>query len=209
MSSDDLIQQYADIHATKVYGNTSVKNARFIRPAIKLLRPSSVIDFGCGQSLLIDQLGLDYPVETRRYDPAIPAYREKPTGVYDLLINVDVLEHIPEQDLDPIVEEMRSLCKDAIIIVDTIPAKLILPNGQNAHATIKPKAWWADKLGRHFPHLVPITVARSWRAAFRTWNHTPEQQAAFRKMRLSEDVAHYLAKAGHLASHLTGRKAGS
>lgn len=209
MADETLIRQYADIHASKVYGNTSVKNARFLRPDVKLLRPASIIDFGCGQSLLLDQLGLDYPVERRRYDPAIPAHSERPSGVYDLLINVDVLEHIPEADLDPIIEEMRSLCRNAILIVDTIAARQVLPNGDNAHATIRPKTWWAQTLGRHFPHLVPIRVARSWRAAFRTWDHTPEQAAEFRRMRRAEDIAHYRAKAKAIAGRLLpGRAAG-
>ncbi len=205
MTNKSLIDYYADIHAGRAYGNTSVRNGRFLRPDIKLLRPASIIDYGCGQSRLLDQLELDYPVETRRYDPAIPAFSKKPEGVFDLLINVDVLEHIPEPDLDPVIEEMRSLCRNAILIVDTIPAKLILPNGENAHATIKPKDWWAQKLGRHFPHLVPIKVARSWRAAFRTWDHTLEEEAAFRKMRRVEDLFYYRERVRYLAGRLVGK----
>lgn len=188
MADEKLIKMYADIHATTEYGNSSVKNLRFLRPDIKLLKPKSVIDYGCGQSLLIDQLELPYPLEKRRYDPAIPAYSQKPSKVYDLLINVDVLEHIREDDLDPIIEEMRSLCRNAILIVDTVPARLVLPSGENAHATIRPKEWWREKLGRHFPHLIPIRVSRPWRAAFRTWDRPSEQDASFKWMRLLEDV---------------------
>lgn len=205
MTNKSLIEYYADIHASRAYGNTSVRNGRFLRPDIKLLRPASIIDYGCGQSRLLDQLELDYPLEMRRYDPAIPAFSRKPEGVYDLLISIDVLEHIPEPDLDPVIEELRSLCRNAILIVDTIPARLILPNGENAHATVKPKDWWAGKLGRHFPHLVPIRTARSWRAAFRTWDHTPEEEAAFRKMRRSEDIAYYRGRVRYLAGRLFGK----
>lgn len=204
MADEKLIQMYADIHAGEEYGNTSVKNARFIRPEIQLLKPASIIDYGCGQSRLLDELCLGYPADLRRYDPAIPAYSDKPSGVYDLLINVDVLEHIRDHDLDPIIEEMRSLCRNAILIIDTRPAELILPNGENAHATIKPKEWWAERLGRHFPHLVPIRVARRSRAAFRTWDRKPGDDLAFRRMRLAEDVKHYAARAKRRVSRLLG-----
>jgi hypothetical protein len=197
--ADELIKYYADIHSSREYGNTSIKNARYIRPDIKLLNPKSVIDYGCGQSPLVDMLGLGPDTVTRRFDPAIPAYSEKPSGVFDLLLNIDVLEHIPEPDLDPIIEEMRSLCRDAILIVDTVPARLILPNGENAHATIRPKEWWAEKLGRHFPHLVPIQAVRPWRAAFRTWDRPAEQGGAFVRMRRMEDLAYFRQRVGYLA----------
>jgi len=130
-------------------------------------------------------------VELIRYDPAIPAHATPPAAPADLLVNVDVLEHIPESDLDEVIAHMASLCTDAIIVVDTLPASLILPNGENAHCTVHPAAWWQERLGRHFPTLVPIRVARRSRAAFRTWHRKPGDGLRFGLMRLGEDLAHY------------------
>jgi hypothetical protein len=200
MNGDELIAMYADIHSSREYGASSIKNLRYFRPAIKLLHPMSVIDYGCGQSKLLDHLDLPYPVQTRRYDPAIPEYSEKPDGIFDLLINIDVLEHVLEPDIDPIVEEMRSMCRHAILVVDTVPARLILPNGQNAHVTIKPKEWWAQKLGRHFNYLVPIRASRPWRAAFRTWDRPLRQEVAFRAMRVREELRYVASRISYLAS---------
>ncbi|MGI9419164.1 MAG: methyltransferase domain-containing protein, partial [Geminicoccaceae bacterium] len=104
----ELIAQYAQMHASRVYGATSVKNLRFLRPEIKLRRPRSILDYGCGQSRLLDELDLGYPVTLHRYDPAIPDYAEKPEGAVDLLLNIDVLEHIEEEDLDRVLAEMRA-----------------------------------------------------------------------------------------------------
>ena len=98
------------------------KNLRFIRPEIQLLAPRSVIDYGCGQSRLIERLDLGYPAKLVRYDPAIPEVATKPDEVFDLLINVDVLEHIEETDLDGVIGDMKSLCRNALIIIDTVPA---------------------------------------------------------------------------------------
>ncbi|MFM1816891.1 MAG: hypothetical protein RLZ98_3586 [Pseudomonadota bacterium] len=189
-----LIDQYRNIHATETYGNTSVKNLRFIRPEIQLLRPGSIIDYGCGQSRLLDELDLGYEVRTQRYDPAIPAYQTRPDEVFDLLINVDVLEHIEEKDLDEVIADMRSLCRDALIIVDTAPAALVLEDGRNAHVTLQPHEWWQARLSRHFGALERVGTARRTRAGFKTWSRASSQNLAFAGMRIAESARFYARK---------------
>jgi len=167
--SEDLIQQYRVIHSSEAYGNTSVKNLPYFLPLIDELKPKSIIDFGCGQSTLADELSAASGAPATRYDPAIPQYSQKPEGKFDLLINVDVLEHIPEDELEPIIAEMAGFAKHAIIVIDTGPAVLILPDGRNAHVTQQDQDWWAERLGKHFPYLEPIRVRSKRRAAFKTW----------------------------------------
>jgi hypothetical protein len=189
----ELIEQYRQIHATTAYGDTSVKNLRFIRPEIQLLAPRSVIDYGCGQSRLIEQLELGYDARLVRYDPAIPAHAKRPDGVFDLLINIDVLEHIEEADLDDVISDMRSLCREALIIVDTKAAALKLADGRNAHVSLHPHAWWQDRLSRHFGAIEPIATVRSTRAGFRTWKRKPGDKARYAALRAKESVR-YLSK---------------
>lgn len=186
-----LILDYAQIHASGVYGNSSVKNLRFIRPEIRLLSPRSILDYGCGQSALLDRLDLGYPVELLRYDPAIPAYAKTPTTKVDLLINIDVLEHVEERDLDDLMADMCSLCRDAIIIVDTAPAKGTLPDGRNLHVTLKPHGWWQQKLERHFGPLAPVRTVRRARVGFKTWARQPGHTLRYCLMRGVEDAAYY------------------
>jgi hypothetical protein len=64
----DLIDNYKKIHKTRVYGNTSIKTLRFIVPHVKALQPKSIIDYGCGQSALIDNINLGYDLSRYRYD---------------------------------------------------------------------------------------------------------------------------------------------
>ena len=187
-----LIDQYKNIHSEKTYGNTSVKNLRFIRPDIKLLAPKSAIDYGCGQSPLLEELNLGYEIEKNRYDPAIPEYSTKPDHISDLLLNVDVLEHIEEEDLDTVLAEMRSLCKDALIIVDLKEAELLLEDGRNAHVTIKPVEWWEEKISKHFGKLERIKVARSSRAGFKTWARSPMETLIYYALRLKYSSVYYL-----------------
>lgn len=187
----ELIDEYKAIHASRIYGATSVKNLRFLRPEIRLLAPRSIIDYGCGRSSLLDELDLGYPVELVRYDPAIPEFATKPARPADLLINIDVLEHIEEADLDPVLAEMRGLCREAIIIVDTAPAKARLSDGRNAHVTLRPHAWWHAKLAKHFGSLDPIATVRRTRAGFRTWRRGGAETARYLALRAREDARHY------------------
>ena len=187
----NLIEQYKNIHSEKTYGNTSVKNLRFIRPDIKILKPISVVDYGCGQSSLLDELNLGYTIEKSRYDPAIPDFSKKPDLVSDLLLNVDVLEHIEEEDLDTVLAEMRTLCKDALIIVDLKEAELLLDDGRNAHVTIKPAEWWEAKISKHFGKLERIKVARSSRAGFKTWDRSPIDTLKYHLLRIRYSSVYY------------------
>jgi hypothetical protein len=187
-----LIEQYKKIHSKKTYGNTSVKNLRFIRPDIKILHPESVIDYGCGQSPLLEELSLGYEIVKNRYDPAIPEFSKKPDIISDLLLNVDVLEHIEEEDLDIILAEMRSLCKNALIIVDLKEAELLLEDGRNAHVTIKPAQWWEEKISKHFGKLKRIKVARSSRAAFKTWDRSPIETFIYYVLRFRYSSVYYV-----------------
>lgn len=193
-----LLDYYAKTHGERVYGTSSVKYLRYLRPEIALLHPRSILDYGCGQSIFLDCLGLGYDVDLKRYDPAIPAYAKLPEERVDLLVSIDVLEHIEEQDLDAVLGEMRAVCREALIVVDTRPAKHTLPDGRNAHVSLHPHGWWRERLARHFGPLHPVRTARRSRAAFRTWARPPAQNLRFLGLRAREDLAHY-------AKRLVGR----
>ncbi len=194
--NQELIEEYRKIHATRTYGTTAIRNLRFIRPDIELLRPCSILDYGCGQSNLIDALKLEYPVETHRYDPAIPEISNKHEDVVDLLLNVDMLEHIEEKDLDEVIGDMRASCRNAIIIIDLKAAKAVLSDGRNAHVTLKPREWWYERLSRHFDHLEPIATARTSRAGFKTWSRSGSGNIRHFFKRLGETVRYYLKHLG-------------
>jgi hypothetical protein len=162
-----------------------------IRPEIKLLQPQSILDYGCGQSLLLDRLDLGYPAELYRYDPAIPAYAEKPKVKADLLINIDVLEHIEDGDLDDVLNDMRSLCRNALIIVDTAPARRVLPDGRNLHVTLKPHDWWRRRIESHFGPVYPVRTLRRARAGFKTWQRRGADTVRYHLMRVGEDARYY------------------
>jgi hypothetical protein len=170
--SEFLISQYQLLHANKAYGNTSVRYAPYILPHIQSLNPKTILDFGCGQSRLFEIVEWA-GTRVTRYDPAIPELSKIPSERHDLVLNIDVMEHLPEEEIDDILSQIAGLGDHAIFIIDTIPAKNHLPNGQNCHLTIQPAPWWQNRLRRYFEHVEPIYAKPTWRAAFKTWPTKP------------------------------------
>lgn len=165
-----LIEQYRQVHASRAYGKSSVKRAPYVLAHIRALKPGSVIDYGCGQSTLPDMIRDSGVATVARYDPAIPAYAEEPRNRFDLLVSIDVLEHIPEEGIDDVLQHMKTLSEKALIIIDHRPAKFILPNGLNAHATVRPADWWRKRLERVYPVVERIPGVFRRPASFRTWH---------------------------------------
>jgi hypothetical protein len=81
--------------------------------------------------------------EVRCYDAGYAAYRELPAGTFDGVISTDVLEHCPEDDLPWILGEIFSYARRFVFLnVACFPAKKHLPDGTNAHITVRPAQWW-------------------------------------------------------------------
>ena len=61
----------------------------------------------------------------------------------DCVVCMDVLEHIFIEDIPTVVNELFSLSKKLLIInVACYKAAALLPNGENAHITVRSADWW-------------------------------------------------------------------
>lgn len=79
----------------------------------------------------------------RCYDPGHPPFSTLPQGTFDGVICTDVLEHCPEEDLPWIVGELFAFARRFVFAnVACYPAIKTLPNGENAHCTIRPVEFW-------------------------------------------------------------------
>mgnify|MGYP001766020435 CR=1 FL=1 len=166
-----LIDEYSRLHATTDYGGSGHKVLPFLLPHVLALKPASIVDYGCGRSNLAELLAARAGIATvAMYDPAVPERATKPAAIADLLINVDVLEHVPDEEIDAVVAEMASMARDALIIVDTRPAKARLSDGRNAHVSQHGEAWWLERLRRFYPTLRPFPARRHGRVGFKTFD---------------------------------------
>ena len=83
------------------------------------------------------------------YDPAYEPFSRIPVGTFDGVICTDVLEHCPEQDIPWILSELFSFARRFVFAnVACYPAMKHLPNGENAHCTVRSADWWREQLAR-------------------------------------------------------------
>jgi len=138
-------------------GQSLGKHVHQIKIIIDVLGSRSLLDYGSGKARQYVSVpvrlpdGKEFPdirsywgvVQLTCYDPAYEPLSRLPQGVFDGVICTDVLEHCPEEDIDWIIAEIFSFAREFVYLnVACYPAKKTLPNGENAHCTIKPPEWW-------------------------------------------------------------------
>jgi hypothetical protein len=167
--NEPYIDQYRQLHAVTRYGRSSEKLLPQLLPEVLELRPKTILDYGCGQSRLVDMLRYDDDVRTFRYDPAIAEIATLPIASADLVVNTDVMEHIPPDDVDDVLGHIAGISQQALFNIATAPAGRVLLNGDNAHCTVRPAEWWGRILARHFRCVEPLRSPRSTKCLFKTW----------------------------------------
>ncbi len=130
-----------------------------IKGLIDQFNVSSLLDYGCGKARTYDQADLSLPSgkkingvrdywgvnDIRFYDPGYEEHSELPTTMFDCVVSTDVLEHCPEEDLEWIVNEIFGFSRKFVLCtVALYAANKSLPNGENAHVTVKSIGWWVD-----------------------------------------------------------------
>lgn len=151
--------QMREFHRTRktFSGNGVLKHVSALLEFNQKIGAKSGIDYGCGkgaqyEAWLNDPGGTMCSLEAAlgyapyKYDPAVPEFEKPPPEPADLVWCVDVLECVPEQDMGDVIDDLfRLAIKGLFVTVASYPAKKTLPNGQNAHVTVKPREWWVAK----------------------------------------------------------------
>lgn len=150
-----------DIPAEEMFDGRSLGvHISTIRTMVKKFHAKTLLDYGAGKAKHYEKTVFNLPggrkvtglrdlwelQEIRLYDPGYAPLAEYPTGVFDAVICTDVLEHIPEQDLDWVIGDLFGFAQSFVYAgVANYPAGKLLPDGSNAHVTLKPAEWWRDK----------------------------------------------------------------
>ena len=144
------------------------RHAGEIKAMIDAHSARTILDYGSGKGCQYQQVqvtlsdGRVFPTipafwgvdSVTCYDPAYEPFKQLPQMQFDGVVCTDVLEHIPEDDLPWIVEELFGFARRFVYVnVACYPAMKRLPNGENAHCTVRPTAWWDTLVrgiaGRH------------------------------------------------------------
>lgn len=152
MISEKYKQQLVSMQKKKAFSEKN-KNIGAIKNFISDNRPASVLDFGCAHGDLITQLKSEFPaIEFHGYDPGVEKFNIFPRSKYDCVISNDVIEHIEPNFLDQTLNSIDQLFTNQCwLIIACYPARKMLPDGRNAHLTIKDPDWWTKKICEMMP----------------------------------------------------------
>lgn len=153
-------------------GSSLPPQAERIKRLIKRTGARTLLDYGSGKGrqyglpVIQDASGRSWPGiigywevnQVVCYDPGYPPFSRLPSGRFDGVISTDVLEHCPEDDIPWILAEILGYATHFVFAsVACYPARKRLPNGENAHCTVKPDAWWRnifEEVAAKYPDLL-------------------------------------------------------
>ena len=159
---NDLVDQYKELHKDESFYASSVLSIhkQTIKQFLEVKKCSSILDYGCGKANQYSKENIHneyfFGIMPSLYDPAVKEFSKLSKGMFDAVISTDVLEHIEEEDLEKVLEEIYSKADKLVYLgICNSPAEAILPNGRNAHVTQQDIDWWLDKI---VPHAKTFTV---------------------------------------------------
>ncbi len=119
-----------------------------LKPLFERFSIASVLDYGGGSGdwrskqtptgeALADYLNID---DYNIFEPALHADDRKEC---DAVVCFDVLEHVFVADIPLVLADLFRFARRLIVInVANYPAAALLPNGENAHCTLRAPLWW-------------------------------------------------------------------
>ena len=161
----NLIESYKRIHSKSDFQDVSANAyngwatlffADFLKKFIEINKCKTLLDYGSGKgqfyfeerkfnNKIYPPMSSFWNIEPTLYDPCVHKYEKKPKKKFDIVISIDVLEHIPSQDLAWVIEEIFSFSNDIVFInVACYLAGTILDDGRNAHVTVLSPPKWHD-----------------------------------------------------------------
>ena len=147
----NLIEQYRSLHNDgKFKGLSILKHVYEISDLVRETNSLTLLDYGCGRgNQYTDADCHKYwgGILPTLYDPAVPGHSQRPVGRFDGVICTDVAEHIPEEEIEDFLKDVFNYAgKFVFITICTREARKTLPDGRNAHLTVRPREWWKSKI---------------------------------------------------------------
>jgi hypothetical protein len=155
-----LSEQYRRVleheHGTTGWGVTGWKHAPRVHDLAVAQGVQSLLDYGAGRGSLghwFDQHAPETVIERREYEPGIARLSTEPQPA-ELVVCVDVMEHIEPDCMDAVLDHIQSLATRCVYFnISCRPAGRILSDGRNAHLVVKPQSWWRKQLAQRWEEL--------------------------------------------------------
>lgn len=151
-------EMHIGLHKNMQYGSIAYTIfPKVIGPMVMRTQAKSVFDYGCGKQYLkepLEKIGVKYS----GYDPAVKKYSTLDISKkHDMVICVDVMEHVEEEYHDIVLNDIATLSKKfALFTICPVQAKKVLSDGRNAHICIAGPSYWLPKICKYFE---PVQMA--------------------------------------------------
>jgi len=151
MTPEELLEAYKVAHSERgcMGGNATLKVKDEIKHLVDLLSAETLLDYGCGKGWQYrdHQCHEYWGTKVYLYDPGYDKYNVKPKGKFDIVIAVDVLEHLHPSTAIQTIREIFSYARKGVFFrIDTKPARKHFKDGTNFHTLQRDRRWWLDIL---------------------------------------------------------------
>lgn len=159
--SPAYLEAQRQLHADpRGYGQRGSKWADTVRALAIRFAAGSILDYGCGQGSLARALKAQpeswYRIE--EYDPAVRGKDARPSFA-DLVVCTDVLEHVEGDHVTAVIADLQMLTRKALLVViSLIPTGKTLPDGRQAHITLKDVDAWRTLFSARFDILDELAI---------------------------------------------------
>lgn len=145
-------EDYKLLHEANAFGGmTLAKFADAVVPLITYHGAKSILDYGSGKGQSWEQHEALKKLRESRYvvmyDPGVSHLSKKPSGTFAAVLCIDVVEHLPEEEIADTLKEIFSYANQ-VVIATFCPrgSKKKLPStGQDVHLTQQPREFWERK----------------------------------------------------------------
>jgi hypothetical protein len=143
--SENYLYLNKTLHTSSQFGTSGHRYAQQIFQIIKSHNINSVLDYGAGKCTLASEIKLlGCALEITSYEPTNPDLTKKIPS--DLVVCLDVLEHVEPNLLDNVLDDICGLSKQLVFFaIPSGPSSAILSDGRNAHLVQENFNFWLKK----------------------------------------------------------------
>jgi SAM-dependent methyltransferase len=153
-----LVDLYQEMHGSQKYfpGFSITAHVPAIAGIVDTMRDAlgrepRMLDFGCGKGMqyLKRRVHEAWGVLPHCYDPGVAHLSEMPAGEFDIVLCIDVLEHVEEADVAAVLSRIFDKTAPdgiAFLAISTVTSRKKLPDGRSVHVTVQPGEWWEERI---------------------------------------------------------------
>lgn len=160
MTTEDYGEMYTRMHddKPKLFAGNSIKSyIDDIAGLVAVTEAKKLADYGSGKGYqyLAMRVHEAWGVLPHCYDVGVRQLSSPlPVRSFHGVICTDVMEHISERDIQSVLDDIFLLLEVgrssfAFFAIACRLAKKELPDGRNAHLTVRPPEWWEGKLAEY------------------------------------------------------------